>query len=586
MAEKLKTEWDLSVFYKSAKDPKIEADQLQADKAYAAFAKKYRTDKKHLKSPAALAKALTEYEKLISLPASKAAYYVFYRKDLNVEDKEAEALGARLDDRSTKRGNLLIFFTLEIGKIPAQKQKEFLAAPVLAPFRYLLKQLFENAKYDLSEPEEKILSLKGDVSHGRWIQLTDNILNKKTVTFDGAQLPIPQAQGILQNQPTKKRRELGSLLNRAYAEVADVAEGELNAIYTDKRIEDELRGMKEPYEATIRGYQNDVRSVLALVDAVGKSKKIAHRFYEAKRKLLKLDHLTYADRGVSIGELKTKMPFDKSLALVREEFVQLDPSYGDILDRLVAKGQVDVHPKKGKTGGAYCSSGVGQPTMVLLNHTDTFESVKTLAHEMGHAIHAERSKNQRPFYEGHPISTAETASTFFEYVALKRLVKDLPPEERIIALHNVIQDDISTVFRQIACFTFERDLHALIKKEGYVPKERIADLMNEHMASYLGPAFKLNRDDGYFFVTWSHIRRFFYVYSYAYGQLISKALHAKLAKDPAFIKKVDGFLRAGESKSPEDIFKGCGLNTKKPGIFLEGLKAIERDVAAFEKLVK
>lgn len=582
----LKTEWDLTLLYEGIDDQKIEQDQKAADRAVAAFAKKYQSDKRHLKNAKALADALSAYEDLIGMPATKASYYVSYRKDLNIEDKAAEALAARLDDRSTKRGNQILFFTLELGRIPKERQTAFLAAPVLAPFRYWLVQLFENARYDLSEPEEKILSLKGDVSHGRWVQLTDNVLNKKVIEFDGKQLPIPEAQGILQNLPTQKRRKLGSLLNASYAEVADVAEGELNAVYTDKKIEDELRGMKEPYEGTIRGYQNDVKSVLALVDAVNGSTKIAHRFYEAKRKLLKLDTLTYADRGASVGELKTKMPFDKAVALVREVVTELDPSYGEIFDRLIANGQVDVYPKKGKTGGAYCASAPGQPTYVLLNHTDTFESVKTLAHEMGHAIHAERSKDQRPLYEGHPISTAETASTFFEYAALKRIVATLPPEEQIIALHNVIQDDISTVFRQIACFNFERALHAEIRKEGYVPKERIADLMNEHMKAYLGSAFTLTRDDGYFFVTWGHIRRFFYVYSYAYGQLISKALHAKLEKDPKYIRKVDGFLSAGESKSPADIFKACGLDTRKPEIFLEGLKAIERDVAKLEKLIK
>ena len=582
----LKTEWDLSVFYKGVTDPAIEQDQKMADKAMAAFAKKYREDKRHLKNAKALVEALTAYEGLIALPAARASYYVFYRKDLNIEDKEAEALAARLEERGTRRGNQILFFTLELGKISKEKQLEFLKAPVLAPFTYWLEQVFENARYDLSEAEEKILSLKEDVSHGRWVQLTDNVLNKKTVEFDGKSLPLPEAVGILANQSTAKRRKLGTLLNEAYESVADVAEGEINAIYTDKKIEDELRGMKEPYEATIRGYQNDVKSVLALVEAVEKSAKIAHRFYEVKRKLLKLSHLTYADRSASIGELKTKMPFEKAAPIVREIFEELDPVYAGIFDRLIASGQVDVHPKKGKAGGAYCASGPGVPTFVLLNHTDTFDSVKTLAHEMGHAVHAERSKDQRPLYEGHPISTAETASTFFEYAALKRLVANLPKEERIIALHNVIQDDISTVFRQIACFSFERSLHALIRKEGYVPKERIADLMNEHMQAYLGPAFKLTRGDGYFFVNWSHIRRFFYVYSYAYGQLISKGLHAKLEKDPAFIKKVDGFLSAGESMSPEDIFKKCGLNTKKPDIFLEGLKAIERDVAQLERLIK
>lgn len=582
----MKTTWDLTLFYKSLTDPRIERDQKQADAAIAAFAKKYQKDKKHLKDPVALAKALAEYEKLTSLPASRAGYYTSFRKELNVEDKAAEALAAKLDERGTKRGNKILFFTLELGKLPKTLQKKFLAAPALKPYRYLLTQLFENAKFDLSEPEEKIIALLGSVSYDRWVQGTENILGKKTVLFDKKVLPLPEAEALVQMLPTKKRRELYSAVRSVYESVGDVAESELNAIYTGKKIQDELRGFKTPFEATILGYQNDPKSILALVDAVTKKASIAHRFYEVKRKLLKEKKLTYADRAAHIGEIKTKVPFGKAVSIVRETFGDLDPKYADIFDRLLANGQVDVYPKKGKSGGAFCASGVTVPTFVLLNHIDNFESLKTLAHEMGHAIHAERAKTQRPFYQGHPISTAETASTFFETAALNRVIDMLPKEERIIALHDMVQDNVATVFRQIACFRFEQALHEEIRRDGYVPKERIADLMNEYMGAYLGPAVRLERGDGYFFAHWSHIRRFFYVYSYAYGQLISKALHEKLAKDPRFIEKVDGFLTAGESKSPYDIFKSCGLDTKKPDIFLEGLKGIEKDVALLERLTK
>lgn len=581
-----KTEWDLTQFYKSAQDPRIEADQKKADAAIAAFAATYRKSKKHLTAVTALTRALKDYEALMLIPAARAPFYAHYRKDLQVRDTEAMALSAKLEERGIRRANQILFFTLELGTIPKAQQALFLKAPQLSEYRYWLTQVFENAKYTLSEPEEKILMLKSDVSFGRWIDATQNILNKKVVRHKGKQVPLPEAQGLLPYLSRTERHNLHKALNAAYGEVADSAESEINAIYTDKKIEDELRGMKEPYEATIRSYQNSVESVLALVSAVSRHTSIAHRFYRVKRKLLGGAPLTYADRSARVGVVKAKLPFARAAALVREEFAALDPRYAEIFDRLLARGNVDVYPKSGKTGGAYCSSSVNVPTMVLLNHTDNVESLKTLAHEMGHAIHAERAKTQRPLYQGHPISTAETASTFFEAVALNRLIRDLPEKDRIVALHDKIQDDIATVFRQVACFEFERSLHTAIRTEGYVPKERIAALMNDAMQHYLGDAVTLTPEDGNFFVAWSHIRRFFYVYAYAYGQLVSKALHTELAKDPAFITKVDGFLSAGESASPDAIFKACGLDAKKPELFLEGLASIEADVAELERLAK
>jgi oligoendopeptidase F len=270
---------------------------------------------------------------------------------------------------------------------------------------------------------------------------------------------------------------------------------------------------------------------------------------------------------------------------VSETFRNLHPRYGEIFERLLANGQIDVYPKLGKTGGAYCSHMVNQPTLVLLNHVENAHSLLTLAHEMGHAIHSEQSKIQRPLYEGYSTVTAETASTFFERAAFEALVATLTTKEKVIALHDRLQDDISTVFRQVACFNFEVEMHKEIRQKGLLTKEQLAALMNKHMQAYLGPAITMTPEDGYFFVAWGHIRRFFYVYSYAYGQLVSRALWERVQKDKKFIDNVDAFLCAGGSASPEEIFAKCGLNLYKPDVFLEGLKGIEKDVEELEKAV-
>ncbi|HVV15486.1 MAG TPA: M3 family oligoendopeptidase [Candidatus Paceibacterota bacterium] len=583
---KLKTQWELNrLFYKSLKDPRLMRDVEAGDKAVTAFAREYSRNKKWLTDPKALAKALESYENLMVAASSAPLLYANYRKELDSDDKEAEALMNVLDERFTKRGNSLLFFELELAKVPAPAQKKFVAAKELSGFRYWLERLFENAKYNLSEPEEKLMSLLSDVSFGRWIQAVDNILNTKSVVWEGKEMPLNSAQELLKALPTPKRRALYTIVNTAYKSAAQMAESELNAIVARKKIGDELRGFKEPYDATIIGYENDRKSILTLVDVVTKNFGIAQRFYRAKAKMMKEKKLSYADRTASVGDIKKKIPFADAAKVVRETFSKLDPAYAAIFDRLLQNGQVDVYPKKGKTSGAYCSSTIGTPTLVLLNHVDDAHSLLTLAHEMGHAVHAERSKTQRPLYQGHTISTAEVASTFFERAAFEALADMLPENEKLIALHDRAQDDVSTVFRQIACFNFETELHNTIRAKGLLPKEGIAALMNKHMAAYLGEAVALTPDDGYFFVAWGHIRRFFYVYSYAYGLLISRALLEKVRKDPTFIKNVDTFLCAGGSASPEDIFAACGLDLYKPDVFLEGLKGIERDVVALEKAV-
>jgi oligoendopeptidase F len=183
------------------------------------------------------------------------------------------------------------------------------------------------------------------------------------------------------------------------------------------------------------------------------------------------------------------------------------------------------------------------------------------------------------------MSTAEVASTFFEQAVLSEMEDQFTDEEKIILLHNRILGDITTIHRQIACFNFELELHQRIRNEGQLSKEDMAKLMKKHLQSYLGEAFDITDDDGFFFVTWSHIRRFFYVYSYAFGQIVIRSLFENWKKDPAYETKIREFLSLGGSMSPEDIFKKVGIDTSDPKFFESGLKSIEKDIDRLEKLV-
>ena len=581
----MKTAWNLKLFYKSTKDPQIEKDVVQFERAFKTFAKKYKDNDSYMKSETALLKVLEDADKLQKLAVSKPLYYFYYISALDSSNQEAEAMINKLSDRMTKAENLALFFEVNLGKVLPINQKKFLKSPKLKKYHYFLEKVFESGKYVLSAPEERILSLKSLPSRSLWIAGLEKSLNKKTVKFKGKEIPLPEATGLIATLKTKERRELHNNLFEVFKSVSDFAESEINAVYINKKINDELRGEKMPYSATIRSYENTEKSVLDLVSTVTENFKISHRFYNLKKKILGLDTLLYADRAVPIGNVKKKFDFKSSHDLLREIFYNANTEYGKILDRFIKDGHIDVYPKKGKGGGAFCSSSPGTPTLVFLNHIDNHNSFSTFAHEMGHAVHAERSKSQPLLHQGHTTSVAETASTFFETLAFSTVFETLSDSDKVIALHNKIAGDISTIFRQIACFNFELDLHNQIREVGSISKEDIAKLMNKHMGAYLGPAFKLTELDGYFFVNWSHIRNFFYVYSYSYGQLISKALYSEYEKDNRFIEKIDEFLSAGDSKSPERIFGDIGIKTNQ-ALFKTGLESVEKDIDELEKLTR
>ena len=584
MKIKQKTDWDLKLFYKSHTDEAIEADLQKCEKLNDIFANKY-SGVDFTKDESTLATALGDYEKLLGdSSGSRAIMYFYYAKDLNVLDKKAEAEINRMTGRLTNASNKIIFFELKLAKISETLQKKFLSSEKLTHFKYFLENVFKLSKYNLSEAEEKIMSLKSQTSRQMWMAGQDKLLSKQTILWKGKELPIAEAMSIVPSLPTKDRHALHKLVMNILKSISDFAEAEVNAVYIDKKINDELRGFKNPYDATLLSHETDEVMVKTLVDTVTKGFKISHRFYKLKARLLKQDKLTYADRSAGIGKTDKKITFEEGLQIVSKAFEAMDHDFKDVFHDMLTNGQIDVYPKKGKTGGAYCSANVDTPTLVLLNNVPEMRSVMTLAHEMGHAIHFEYSKDQKPMYQGVSTAVAEVASTFFEQVVFNELFKTLSKNEQIIALHNKINDDISTIFRQIACFNFENELHKEIRAKGFLSKEEIGKILNKHMKAYLGPIMEMTDEDGYFFVNWSHIRNFFYVYSYSFGCLVSKALYSKYQKDASYLHKIKTFLSAGCSKSPRDIFGEIDIDVSDPKFWEEGLKVIEDDIKTLEKL--
>jgi len=586
MKIKQKTDWDLKLFYKSHTDEAIEADLKKCENLNDIFANKY-SGVDFTKDESTLATALGDYEKLLGdSSGSRAIMYFYYAKDLNALDKKAEAEINRMTGRLTNASNKIIFFELKLAKIPETLQKKFLSSEKLTHFKYFLENVFKLSKYNLSEAEEKIMSLKSQTSRQMWMAGQDKILSKQTILWKGKELPIAEAMSIVPSLPTRDRHALHKLVMNILKSISDFAEAEVNAVYIDKKINDELRGFKNPYDATLLSHETDEVMVKTLVDTVTKGFKISHRFYKLKARLLKQEKLTYADRSAGIGKTDKKIIFEEGLEIVSKAFEAMDHDFKDVFHDMLSNGQIDVYPKKGKAGGAYCSANVDTPTLVLLNNVPEMRSVMTLAHEMGHAIHFEYSKDQKPMYQGVSTAVAEVASTFFEQVVFNELFKTLSKNEQIIALHNKINDDISTIFRQIACFNFENELHKEIRAKGFLSKEEIGKTLNKHMKAYLGPIMEMTDEDGYFFVNWSHIRNFFYVYSYSFGCLVSKALYSKYQKDASYLHKIKTFLSAGCSKSPRDIFEEIDINVSDPKFWEEGLKVIEDDIKTLEKLTK
>jgi oligoendopeptidase F len=581
---KKQTTWNLALLYKSDDDPQIEKDMKIFEDACMIFEKKYKRSNVTT-SAKSLHSALKNYYGTVRIPeGSKPWWYFALKTCLNSDDAKSEARATKYMQRITEANNKIKFFMLQIAAVSKKEQKVLLTSPVLNEYRYKLEKIFTNAKYNLSEAEEQLADLLEQTSYTMWADTQEKVLNQQSVNYKGVNVPLSKITAQLAELPKKDREIVHKKINSVLKSVSVGAGAEINAIYNYKKVMDERRGFSNPYSSRVLSCENDEKSVELLVALVTKHFPISHRFYKLQAKLLKEKKISPAHRAAPIGKIKTKFDLESSIEILQKAFQSIDPEYAAILNAFVTNGQVDVYPKQGKKGGAFCWGMRDLPTYILLNHTDTSRSLETFGHEMGHAIHTELSGSQPVQYDKYSTATAEVASTFFEQVVGEEMDTRLSEKERIFALHNRILRDITTIFRQVACFNFELELHTRIRAEGQVTEKEMAKLMNKHLKSYFGPSVTLTEDDGYGFVSWSHIRNFFYVYTYAYGQIISKSLFVKWKKDKEYAIKIKAFLKAGKSMSPEDIFRSIGIDTSKPEFFEAGLKSIEQDIITLEKL--
>jgi oligoendopeptidase F len=414
-------------------------------------------------------------------------------------------------------------------------------------------------------------------------------------------ISIGEAMSIKADLPRVQRRVLHKEVMETYKRISFFAEAELNAIIKNKSIDDTLRGYTTAHESTVRGYQNDMKSIENLVAVVTKSNSLSHRYFKVKAKVLNEAEkstdtkITMADIVTGIKRAKgaeKDISFEQAVDMVKSSFSKAGTEFADFLDRYLENGQIDVYPKQGKRGGAFCSPFVGtDKTYVCLNYGGKEGDITTIAHEMGHAIHSDLAKTQPAIYEGYTMSVAEVASTFFENILFDDMYDRAAPDKKRDLLLTKVGKNVSTIFAQIAYFQFEKKLHAAVKEKGYVSKEEIAHMFVECRKSYLGDAVEVTETDGYAYVYIPHFRSFFYVYAYAYGQLIANALYAEYKKDKGtlvqgqtFIEKVKKFMQAGGSMSPEDIWKSIGIDTTKPDFFKKGIRAIEKDLEELEKM--
>ena len=517
----------------------------------------------------------------------RAGYYAMLRFSEDTQDPGRGAEMMKVQERGTALAAKLVFLELEWAALSDERVDELLADPVLDFCAHHLRSARRYRDHLLSEPEEVLLTEKSTSGAAAWVRLFDELTSAITVELpEQGTVGLEQGLSLLQHPDRAVRQQAAAAVTAGLEPGLRTRAFVFNTLLLDKSTDDRLRSY--PSWVSSRNLSNEATddSVQALVDAVVSRYDIAQRWYRLKAQVLGLDRLADYDRMASVAEDESEIGWAEATALVHDAYASFSPELAGIVQRFYDGGWIDAPVRPAKRPGAFCAYTVpSHHPYLLLNWTSRNRDVLTLAHELGHGLHAYLSRGQGTFHQSTPLTLAETASVFGETVTNNALLARIDdPNERFALLAATLEDSIATVFRQVAMNRFEDAVHTARREEGELSVERFGELWATTQEAMVGDSVDIT--DGYR-TWWSYIPHFIgtpgYVYAYAYGQLLALSVYARYQEQGAsFVPAYLELLSAGGSMEPAALGRIVGCDLEDPGFWDAGLAIVDGQLRAAE----
>ena len=520
----------------------------------------------------------------------RAGSWVSLRFSVDTSDPARGAAMQKFQEQATELSTRLIFLELEWAEVPEQRASVLLESEELGFCRYYLESARRYRPHLLTEPEEKILVEKDVTSSSAWSRLFDELSSAIVVELPEGPTSLEQGLSRLGSPDRDNRRIAADAITVALEPGLRTRAYVFNTLMADKTTDDRLRSYSSWVASRNLANQASDSSVQALVDAVVDRYDIPQRWYRLKAQLLGVDRIADYDRNASVVSVEEEFSWSEATAIVLDSYGSFSSELAGVVNTFIDENWIDAPVRPGKRPGAFCAYTVPSAhPFLLLNWTSRRRDVLTLAHELGHGLHAYLAREQGVFHQSTPLTLAETASVFGETVTFGRLLSDTTdPNARLALLAESLEGQIATVFRQIAMNRFENAVHTHRREIGELSTEDFADAWESTQRAMLGDAVELT--PGYR-SWWSYIPHFIgspgYVYAYAYGQLLALAVYARYETEgDAFVPAYLDMLRAGGSKSPEELGRIVGVDLADPRFWDGGLAIIDAQLSAAEQAAR
>ena len=560
--------WDLEALYASTEEWERDFAAIEP------MMKEFAAWKGRLAESAANFRAAIEAQDRCDRLAEKVYSFAHLRSDENTADNANRARVDRLEALFASLTPLEAWFEPEVMAIPDDRMAELLASPELAFYRRSIEELLREKEHILPEREEELLGMLSEVTGNS--DKCFEMLNDADLTFgkvrgdDGRSAELTHGNYIrfMESPDRETRRRAFRRLYTRYREFRNTFAATLEGTVKRHTVSAKVRRYPSALAASLSGDEIPEKVYTDLIAAVRAKLPALFRYFELRRRVLKLDRLEMHDLYAPLlPACREEYSFRRAAELVRGALAPLGGEYCRDLERAFSERWIDAPQRKGKRSGAYSGGCYDSYPYVLLNYDRTLNDVFTLAHELGHSMHSFYSNRTQHFhYAGYRIFVAEVASTVNETLLFEHMLTQAKSKETRAFLYGHFADEIrGTIYRQTMFAEFELAIHRLAEEGTPLTADTLCDLYYRLNAEYQGPGV---RTDRLIELEWARIPHFyynFYVYKYATGMSAALALAAGIRSgDPAKREAYLAFLKSGDTKPVLELLRDAGVDLATP----------------------
>lgn len=581
--------WDVESIYRSIKDWQEDYDDCRSKITNLEEQKDtFLKDSKHFKDFILLSdKVERQLEKI----------YV-YANLRNNEDtanttyQELLGKGLNLYQEYSEKTNFVVPLILKEDK---KKIESFIdSEEELAPFRHTIEDILRYQGHNLSEVEEKVIAAYNTVLSSA--SKTADMLMDADMRFgnikdeDGRKVELTQSNyGIyLRSNDRRVRKDAFEKMNQVFGSFKNTLTSTLESTIKCNSTTARLKNFHSSLELSL--FENNIPVSLYhnLISVVHNNLEPLYKYFNIKKNKLGLKEFHLYDGYVStVTDISKKYSFEEGKELVINALSVLGEDYIETLKKAFTERWIDIYPNRGKTSGAYSSGTYDTKPFVLLNYTEDYNDVSTLAHELGHSMHSYLSNTHNDHTNAsYPIFLAEIASTVNELLLSYYMEHHASTTEEKLAILNERLDTFKgTIYRQTMFAEFELYMHDAVDKGEVLTAEKLCDKYYELNKLYFGDDLVVDNDIRYEWLRIPHFYRPFYVYQYATGLSIASYIAKNiLEKKEGFRDKYLEFLSSGGKDDPLEILKIIDVDLTDTKVFEESLTMFKETVNTFEHL--